>query len=171
MEKVKVGVHVGIQPTYGESNMWEQTLVLIPPTEPTMHISQVFCAAMNLRQGEFGYRNSVLERASRKPELLLEAAYRGTYLAAIRHGCPKLFLTLIGGGAFGNDSRLIFDVIKKVHLDIACKDSNTVLKEVHIVLFSQANGMIEFLKDLQSRHVNVAIYAYKGNSGTIYTLF
>lgn len=169
MRRVKVGIHVGIQPTFGEKDMWEFKSKI--NFNKDMRISQVFCAAMNLRQGKSGYTNSNIEYGTRKAELLLEAAYRGTYLAAIRHGCPTLLLTLIGGGAFGNNTSLIFEVIKKVHLEIACNKRNRTLNKVRVVMFSMANGMIEFLKDLQAKGVDVKIYAYQGNSGTIYTRF
>ena len=47
--------------------------------------------------------------------LVLEAAYEATLLAALenraRAGSPCVYLTRLGGGAFGNDDRWINDAI------------------------------------------------------------
>lgn len=50
--------------------------------------------------------------------LVLEASYEATFHAAIinyeQTGCKKVFLTLLGGGAFGNDIAWIMDSLKLV---------------------------------------------------------
>jgi hypothetical protein len=40
-------------------------------------------------------------------DILLNASYKGTYLAGIKLNCPKIVLTLIGGGSFRNPINLI----------------------------------------------------------------
>ncbi len=49
--------------------------------------------------------------------LVLEASYEATFCAAIlnsmQHGSDRLFLTLLGGGAFGNDFEWIVDAIDR----------------------------------------------------------
>ena len=134
-------------------------------------VSQVFCAAMNLCQGASGYANAAFDSSPRLAAILLEAAYRGTYLATIRHGCPKLFLTLIGGGVFGNSVETILEIIGRVHLEIACTEGNTTLNEVHLVLFNEPSGMAKFLQCLKEKGVQVEIHEFKNEQCTIYTEF
>ena len=54
--------------------------------------------------------------ALRLGRLILEAAYEGTLLAALLHGLygatPIVYLTLLGGGAFGNERQWIQDSIR-----------------------------------------------------------
>lgn len=138
---------------------------------PNHKICQVYCAAMNLDQGRSGETNARLESNGVKAKLLLEAAYMGTYLAAIRHGCKKVFLTLIGGGVFGNSTATILDVIEKVHLEIACKEKNDVIEEVHVVLFNPVPTLQKFLSSLRGKGVEVEIHGFKRGQGTIYTNF
>ena len=49
--------------------------------------------------------------------MILEAAYEATFYIALKNyeltNNNKLFLTLIGGGAFGNDEEWIFSAIEK----------------------------------------------------------
>ena len=146
---VRVGVQVGAQVTFSSTGSFNDTLEVVPmPKTPAdaQCVSQVFCAAMNLLQGTSGCTNATCPSSPCLAAILLEAAYRGTYLAAIRHGCPKLFLTLIGGGAFGNSVDTILEIIGRVHLEIACTEGNATLNEVYLVLFKEPSGMIEFLQ-------------------------
>lgn len=48
-------------------------------------------------------------------KLVLEAAYEATFLAALQYGKPgqPLFLTLLGGGAFGNQKNWIIAAIRR----------------------------------------------------------
>ena len=48
-------------------------------------------------------------------KVLLDAAYEGVYLAAIRTQAPKIYLTLIGGGVFRNSRDLIYRSILRAH--------------------------------------------------------
>jgi hypothetical protein len=48
-------------------------------------------------------------------KLLLQAAYEGTYLAAVHRQSPKLVLTLIGGGCFRNSEQQIAEAIAEAH--------------------------------------------------------
>ena len=70
--------------------------------------------------------------------LVLEAAYEATLCAGIlnysRTGCNRLFLTLLGGGAFGNDPQWIFSAIRRA-FDVY---ANCGL-EVSIVSFGASN--------------------------------
>lgn len=191
VDKVKVCVHVDEEVVFGlrDSSWFGYNIVGYKPpisensenipendpskkiTEQNHKICQVFCAAMNMGQGDSGAKNAELEGDGTKAKLLLEAAYRGTYLAAIRHGCQVLYLTLIGGGVFGNSPNTILDVIGKVHLDIACREMNDVIEEVHLVLYNMPPVTTTFLNSLKDKGVETEIHAFKNCQGTIYTNF
>ena len=70
-------------------------------------VSQAFCSALPVSYN----RISKAENWARFATLVLEATYEATLLAAMlnmqRHGSPLVYLTRVGGGAFGNDGRWI----------------------------------------------------------------
>lgn len=130
--KARVLVHADVDVVFGRRR--DDTLEVL---ERPVKISQVFCSSMNMAQGTSGYNNSKLPGAALKAKLLLRAAYLGTYFAAIDRGCSKLYLTLIGGGVFGNNPKDILDIIIDTHKKIALnKKYNSCIKEVHLPLFS-----------------------------------
>jgi hypothetical protein len=75
-------------------------------------VSQAFCSALPVAY-------SRLPSAAWEPfaRLVLEAAYEATLLATVlnasRGASDVVFLTLLGGGAFGNDTRWIHDAIRR----------------------------------------------------------
>jgi hypothetical protein len=73
-------------------------------------VTQLFCSAMPVSYGA-GTADSWKEIA----KLVLEASYEATLLAArqnaVRTGNKRVFLTLLGGGAFGNKPDWIVDAI------------------------------------------------------------
>jgi len=88
-------------------------------------VSQAYCSALPVAYSR--HPSHLWESFAR---LILEAAYEATICTAIlnamRHGNNKLFLTLLGGGAFGNETAWIIAGIqraltlyKDVELDIA----------------------------------------------------
>lgn len=84
-------------------------------TEVTLHraghrVSQVYCSALPVAYGDD--RDADWEPFAR---LVLEAAYEATFNAALRYGAAEkpLFLTLLGGGAFGNRRAWIVDAIAR----------------------------------------------------------
>jgi hypothetical protein len=88
-------------------------------------VSQAYCSALPV---SYSRHPSHLWAAFAR--LILEAAYEATICAAIlnamRHGNNRLFLTLLGGGAFGNEAAWIVGGIqraltlhKDVELDVA----------------------------------------------------
>ena len=76
----------------------------------THTVSQAYCSALPVAYASLP--SSLWEPFAR---LVLEAAYEATFCAAVlntrRTGCNRLFLTLLGGGAFGNDITWILDAI------------------------------------------------------------
>ncbi|MEL6494505.1 MAG: hypothetical protein AAFQ41_05190 [Cyanobacteria bacterium J06623_7] len=75
-------------------------------------VSQIYCSALPVAYSPLP-TNLWLEFA----KLTLEAAYEATICTAIlnaqRHGSDRLFLTLLGGGAFGNETDWIVDAIAR----------------------------------------------------------
>jgi len=88
-------------------------------------VSQAYCSALPV-----AYSRHPSHLWAPFARLILEAAYEATICAAIVnamvHGSNRLFLTLLGGGAFGNETAWIIGAIqralslyKKVELDVA----------------------------------------------------
>ena len=75
-------------------------------------MSQVFCSALPV-----SYTNIPSERWKAFAVLALEGAYEATLWAAVinayHSGSKVLFLTRLGGGAFGNEPRWILDAIRR----------------------------------------------------------
>ena len=73
---------------------------------PDQRVSQAFCSALPV-----AYTKVAPQHWERFATLVLEAAYEATLLAGVlnrqRTGCPTVFLTSLGGGAFGNPAEWI----------------------------------------------------------------
>lgn len=84
---LRVGLHHDVEVTAAD----------VPHT-----VSQVFCSALPC-----AYSRVPLARWERFARLVLEAAYEATLLAGVlnrsRHGDARVYLTRLGGGAFGNE--------------------------------------------------------------------
>ena len=79
-------------------------------------VSQAYCSALPI-----AYTHHRREAWARFATLVLEASYEATLCAAIvnaaRTGNNVLFLTLVGGGAFGNELDWIMNAIRRsLHL-------------------------------------------------------
>ncbi len=76
-------------------------------------VSQAYCSALPVSY------NRIRKPANwaRFATLVLEATYEATLLSAMlnmqRHGSPLVYLTRVGGGAFGNDGRWIAAAIQR----------------------------------------------------------
>ena len=74
-------------------------------------VSQAYCSALPVAYS--GHSAHFWEPFAR---LILEASYEATICAAIlnyaRTGASRVFLTMVGGGVFGNHSDWIIDAIK-----------------------------------------------------------
>lgn len=75
-------------------------------------VSQAYCSALPV-----AYTTHASTLWAPFAKLILEAAYEATLCAAIlnkaRTGCDRLFLTLLGGGAFGNPPEWIMAAIRR----------------------------------------------------------
>lgn len=92
-EKLRIGLH------------WH---VEVTDLVPRGHlVSQAFCSALPK-----AYQTHLVGQPWQGfARLVLEAAYEATLLAGVlnlaRSGCPRVYLTRLGGGAFGNDAQWI----------------------------------------------------------------
>ena len=81
--------------------------------------------------------------------MILEATYEATFYAALlnyeRTGCNKLFLTLVGGGAFGNPMPWIIDAIKN-----ALQKFAACPLDVRIVSYGRVKTSVERLVHISS---------------------
>jgi hypothetical protein len=102
-------------------------------------VSQAYCSALPVAYAD--HDSNIWEYFAR---LVVEAAYEATLCAAILNlqgsGNNRVFLTLLGGGAFGNENIWITDAIKRAlklyadwNLDIAVvsyRSSNPLIQEI-----------------------------------------
>ncbi|MFK7971237.1 MAG: hypothetical protein AB8F95_12760 [Bacteroidia bacterium] len=75
-------------------------------------VSQAYCSALPVAYSSLS--DHLWEAFAR---IVLEASYEATFYAALQNyrstGNPSLYLTLVGGGAFGNKAEWIFDAIER----------------------------------------------------------
>ncbi len=99
-EALKAQLKIGIQ--------WDAEVTL---SDSGHTVSQAYCSALPVAYSRV--HSAYWESFAR---LVLEATYEATFYAALKNyertGSDKLFLTLVGGGAFGNDFNWIFDAIE-----------------------------------------------------------
>jgi len=127
-EKLKIGIQWNTEVTLSKNKQL---------------VTQVYCSALPVQysQVEAPYWESFAR-------LILEATYEATFYVALKNynstGNNKLYLTLVGGGAFGNKRSWIFDAIKKA----VVKFRKTPL-EISIVSYGQADpGVSAFVVNL-----------------------
>jgi len=125
-EKLRIGIQWDTEVTLGESaNL----------------VTQVYCSALPV-----SYSPIYTENWEVFARFILEATYEATFYAALINykntNNPDLYLTLVGGGAFGNEFEWIFDAIKKC-LTIF---KNTPLN-VKIVSYGRSNPEVLNLVD------------------------
>ncbi len=99
-------------------------------------VTQAYCSALPVAYS--GLASAQWERFAR---LILEAAYEATLavaaLNAANTGNRTVFLTLLGGGAFGNDQRWILDAIHRACSLFAASDL-----DVKIVSYRSSNPAV-----------------------------
>ena len=104
-------------------------------------VTQAYCSALPVAYS--GLSSRLWQRFAR---LILEAAYEATLATAVlnasKSGNKSVYLTLLGGGAFGNDQVWILDAIRRAAKPFAGFDL-----VVKIVSFRQSNPAIRKLCD------------------------
>lgn len=88
------------------------TEVTIPGVTTGQRVTQALCSALPV-----AYHRSPRQNWAPFASLVLDASYEATLLAAVlnyhRTGNPRAYLTLVGGGAFGNDTDWILSALKR----------------------------------------------------------
>ncbi len=100
-DELRQSLRIGLQ--------WNTQVTL---NDSTHHVSQVYCSALPV-----AYCNHPTDLWEDFASLILEAAYEATMCAAILNahatGNNRVFLTLLGGGAFGNETSWITGAIER----------------------------------------------------------
>ncbi len=127
-ERLKGKLKIGIQ--------WDTEVTI---ADKKQIVSQAYCSALPVAYSEVD--SEYWEDFAR---FILEASYEATFYAGLinyaKRGNKKLYLTLLGGGAFGNNIEWISDTIKKAVI----KFKNTPL-DVKIVSYRNTNPKIREL--------------------------
>jgi hypothetical protein len=106
-------------------------------------VTQVYCSALPVTYTDFPYVQ--WESFAR---MILEAAYESTLHAALLNlhhtGNNKLYLTLLGGGAFGNRTEWIYDAMKT-----ALRNVRQYPLDVYIVSYRHSKPeTVDFINDV-----------------------
>ena len=100
---IRIGIHTGVQVT---------------DVEDVHLVSQAFCSALPV-----SYSSIPRDRWKSFARLVLEGAYEATVWAAVvnahRWRSTVVFLTRLGGGAFGNEPQWIHDVMRRALTKVA----------------------------------------------------
>ena len=127
-ENLKGKLNIGIQ--------WDTEVTISPEKH---RVSQAYCSALPI-----SYSHVATEYWSDFANLILEATYEATFYAALlnyeKTGVNKVFLTLVGGGAFGNQNSWIKNAI----LNSIDKFKNTPL-DVKIVSYGGSDPIVRNL--------------------------
>ncbi len=129
-EDLKSKLRIGLQ--------WDTEVTI---NEYKQRVSQAYCSALPVAYSLLD--ESLWEAFAR---LVLEATYEATLAAGVinlvQTGCNKVFLTLVGGGAFGNDTIWITDAIKK-----AVKKFEGVGLDICLVSYGRSDKVVKRLID------------------------
>uniref|UniRef100_A0A6B2L7E6 Uncharacterized protein n=1 Tax=Arcella intermedia TaxID=1963864 RepID=A0A6B2L7E6_9EUKA len=145
--KTLIGYHKDVEVVFAEQQARKYRKI----NDPNQLIDQVFCAAMNMAQGHSGRSNKSFPDSYQKAYFLLQAAYQGSYLVALENSRKKLFLTMIGGGVFGNPHELIYEAIIDAHLKFSQHPASN-LEKVSLVLYS-GQPSASFLQGLEKHGI------------------
>lgn len=107
LKKMKIGCHGETQVTFGHIANYPHNQVVLQ--DPLPVISQVFTAGVN-----FVNTNTHSPIADAWAQTILNAAYEGTIRTAAYKKKPRVVLTLIGGGVFGNDKEWIVAALERM---------------------------------------------------------
>jgi len=125
-ERLKHQLKVGIQ--------WDTQVTI---AEQFQTVTQVYSSALPV-----AYSRIEPIRWEKFARLILEATYEATLYAAIINSektkCDKVFLTLVGAGAFGNDIHWVLESLLKT-----LKKFRNYPLDIKIVSYGQSNPMID----------------------------
>jgi len=81
-------------------------------------------------------------------------------MATIMGGRQRIFLTMVGGGAFGNEVPAILEAIKNAHLEWT-RHTQSQIKKVTLVLYSIRKEVVDWLPSLVNAGIPVSYTIYK----------
>lgn len=96
-------------------------------------VTQAYCAALPVAYGP-----EPAERWEAFARLVLEAAYEATLCAAVLNARPRAYLTLLGGGVFGNQPEWILDALHRALQLFAASNL-----EISIVSYGRSNPAVQ----------------------------
>ena len=125
-QRLQIGIHWDTQVTLGDCQH---------------NVSQAYCSALPVT-----YSSQSSKQWEPFARLVLEAAYEATLhvasLNAERTGNREVYLTLLGGGAFGNDSDWIMAAIERATRRLASADL-----DIFIVSYRASNSDVQSMID------------------------
>jgi hypothetical protein len=109
-------------------------------------VSQAYCSALPVAYNQIRHRSNWKGFAC----LVLDAAYEATLLSAVLNrqvsGNPVVFLTRLGGGAFGNDAHWIVAAMRRAL--VTCRDAAL---DVRIVSYSNpGQDVLDLVRDFST---------------------
>lgn len=132
-ETLKGKLKVGIQ--------WETQVTTSADSDQIVH--QVYCSALPIAYSNLNVAPSTWEALAR---LILEATYESTFYAAAMNyqktGVDKLYLTLVGGGVFGNPMSWILESVEK-----SLERFKHIPLDVNIVSYGQSDSDVRYFID------------------------
>ena len=136
--KLRVGIMWNTEVTLGKSATNSSPNSNMNP-HPARLVSQIYCSAVPV-----SYSPEPASAWEPFARLILEATYEATLCAAVlnktRNRSNILFLTMIGGGAFGNQPEWIIDAIRR-----ALRLHEHSGLDVRMVSYRHPNSMIDVL--------------------------
>jgi len=124
-------------------------------------VDQVTRAAVNIFQGCTGSNNGRTPYTELKCCLVLDMAYQGTYLTCINNRRSQIYLTLVGGGIFGNKKEWIYDAIITAHLKFGVKGKSS-LQKVILIVFNPRDITESFIRRMKEEGIPVTYVAQEG---------
>ena len=122
VDQVCIGLHTNVPVLFGRDSAGLVVPMLTNDDTSYPTVDQVFSASVDVhacgRMSRACLRHSQEDQdqaVDHMARTLLRAAYEGLYLAALVQQRRQLYLTLVGGGSFGNRIELILEEMKRAH--------------------------------------------------------
>lgn len=129
--------HVAYEALKGKLRVGVQWDTQVTIASKNMNVSQIYCSALPV-----GYSHVPQHKWETFARLILEATYEATILSGIinhaRYGSDKVYLTLVGGGVFGNEPDWLIDTITNVlqrYIDCGL--------DISFISYGQSNAIVQ----------------------------
>lgn len=141
-EKLSILSHEEQENLAGKLKIGIQWNTEVTTADSDQIVTQVYCSALPIGYHSSGEKKHFEEFA----RLILDAAYEATFYTAVQNlmesGSPKLFLTMVGGGVFGNELEWILAAIEK-----SLQKFSKVPLDVKIVSYGRSETGVMKLKE------------------------